>query len=370
MGQLTEGVLRNNGISKKGGGASFPIIVDGSGTSLPTAQSEGETFLNTTDKKLYTAQVGGYALNTYTSIGENVSFNPTTSVVSGMGTSLNYQVKRTSGAIAWEGSGVKIRVHFKLNSLPASNSNYTLFTNAQSTYGSPGKIWITQLIISNRDITLNLGTSQYGPTTVSNTTILTNPSWETNKDYYLEVTKDGTNGTVTLATDGYGEGIVESNTFETQDNHITSGTYSGSTVLIGASSYNFNFNSFTIGEIYLVDTTGDLVVPDTSSLFWDSGENLKDKNEYADKTNSILYLYENNELVNIGGGCSSITKQVYSISANNTTTLDVSADFTTIVDVLKNGVELVETDDYTVSNGVITFVTALSTTDKIIVKGE
>lgn len=79
------------------------------------------------------------------------------------------------------------------------------------------------------------------------------------------------------------------------------------------------------------------------------------------------YQWDGDNLVKIGGN---LTKKVYTISANNTSTLDVSSDFTKIVDVLKNGVELAITDDYTISNGVITFVTALSTTDKIIVKGD
>ena len=104
-----------------------------------------------------------------------------------------------------------------------------------------------------------------------------------------------------------------------------------------------------------------------ANLSWDSGTSLTDKTEYADKTNGVLYLYENSELVKIGG---SLTKKVYTISANDTSTLDVSSDFTNVVDVLKNGVELALTDDYTISNGVITFVTALSTTDKITIKGE
>ena len=103
-----------------------------------------------------------------------------------------------------------------------------------------------------------------------------------------------------------------------------------------------------------------------------SWENAKVENPqfgtiYADKTNGALYLYENSELVKIGG---SLAKKVYTISADNTSTLDVSSDFTKVVDVLKNGVELAITDDYTISSGVITFVTALSTTDKITVKGE
>ena len=121
---------------------------------------------------------------------------------------------------------------------------------------------------------------------------------------------------------------------------------------------------FTDGYIYLGETSGNFVV---AVLSWDNGTSLTDKTEYADKTNGALYLYENDELVKIGG---SLTKKVYTISADNTSTLNVSSDFTKVVDVLKNGVELAITDDYTISSGVITFVTALSTTDKITVKGE
>lgn len=367
MGQLTEGVLRNNGTSKKGGGASFPIIVDGSGTSLPTAQSEGETFLKTDNKKLYTANVGGYVLNSGVT-NNGVTFNAVDGSVSDF---LNSPVQNIykGNSFAWTGS-VTIKIKFKLSSSLADNTNYLLLENNRSGYGSPGQTIHTVIRIKNKKLNLLIFSTQYGSTLKQDTDICES-ELEINKDYYLEIKKIDNSVTITLSNEGFSVNAIETNIIETQDYNIEGQMNPSNSKQYYGYYYNGYYTYLPFpGMIYLADSTGEFVVVDMSSLFWDNGKDITDKTEYADKTNSILYLYENNELVNIGGGCSSITKQVYSISVDNTTTLDVSADFTTVIDVLKNGVELVETDDYTVSNGVITFVTALSTTDKIIVKGE
>jgi hypothetical protein len=68
-----------------------------------------------------------------------------------------------------------------------------------------------------------------------------------------------------------------------------------------------------------------------------------------------------------GGG--TLKKELYTFQSS-TITLDVSADFTQIVDVLRNGQEIYLTRDFTVSSGIITFVKALDTTDVICVKGK
>lgn len=77
-----------------------------------------------------------------------------------------------------------------------------------------------------------------------------------------------------------------------------------------------------------------------------------------------------------GGGGTSIKKQLYIISnlipsgQTSITTLNVSSDFSNVIDVLKNGIEIYENYDYTIANGIITFITALTADDKICVKGE
>lgn len=64
-----------------------------------------------------------------------------------------------------------------------------------------------------------------------------------------------------------------------------------------------------------------------------------------------------------------LKKELYTFQSS-TNILDVSADFTQIVDILKNGVEIYEGRDYTISSNIINFVKALDTTDVICVKGK
>ena len=359
-GTLNKGsLIKGSGGSGGGGSASFPTVVTDSGSSLPidlTGYNEGDTFLNTSDKKIYTAQIGGYVTNTDVTNTGTLSANEGSVTFEG-----TEYIKRTNQFFLWYGSGVKIRIHFKLTSLPEENAFYLMFVNSEMTMGSPGLEYSTNVRIANKKLNLYIYSYQYGPSIRQNTDIC-ETELQTNTDYYLEITKNDTVADITLSTTGYGENPIETNSVET-------GNYGHSSTPNGAKyqQYGAAAANFTIGKIYLADSTGEFVIPDATSLFWDSGVSLTDKIEVADKTNGALYLYENTELVKIGG---SLTKKVYTISADNTSTLNVSSDFTKVVDVLKNGVELALTDDYTISNGVITFVTALSTTDKITVKGE
>lgn len=109
----------------------------------------------------------------------------------------------------------------------------------------------------------------------------------------------------------------------------------------------------------------------------DEGTDLVKNKLIVNSTEKKLYEYDGSQLNEIGGGSSSVLKrQLYAISelipsgATNITTLDVSSDFTTVVDVLKNGQEIYENYSYTISSNILTFVTPLTTTDIICVKGE
>lgn len=336
-----------------GGDSKFPTIVTDSGSSLPSASGYelNDTFLNTTDKKIYKTEVVGYVANTNTTLTVDVDY--TTGIASGFAS--GKECSRTGLTNLWYGnSEVHYSIKFKVSSVQntpivcfkystSSGTNNVLFkiTNDghinHSRYDSGGGAWAT------------IFDKQILDTVISANTV-----------YILNIVKTGENCSAQL-TDENGT-IIEEKEFTTQNlGSSTNSIFYGEGRINSTSMYASNL------YVNLVESSGELVIPNTSVLSWDSGTSLTDKTEYADKTNGILYLYQDTELVKIGG---SLTKKVYTISADNTSILDVSSDFTKIVDVLKNGVELALTDDYTISSGVITFVTALSTTDKITVKGE
>ncbi len=346
-------VVNRRGGNGGGGGSSFPTVVTDSDSSLPSASSFelNDTFLNTSDKKIYTVEVNGYVANTNTTLTVNVDY--TTGIASGFANSL--ECIRSGLTNQWYGtSEVNHSVKFKISSVQPSP--VIAFSS-----GGGGSYNYAMFYVSNEGkIFHKKYRNSYGSVTVQFDNQILDTVVITDKIYILNITKEGTSCIAQL-TDENGT-ILEEKNFTTED--LSSGTNSifYGTGRIGDSNvYSSNLS------VYLGQSTGELVIPNTSTLSWDSGTDLTDKTEVADKTNGALYLYDNSELVKIGG---SLTKKVYTISADNISTLDVSSDFTKIVDVLKNGVELTLTDDYTISNGVITFVTALSTTDKITVKGE
>lgn len=383
-GTLNKGSLvKGTGGSGGGGDGKFPTIVTDSGSSLPVDLSGYELndiFLNTTDKKIYKTMADSYEFNDVYTAYDNtlissssqyhdLSVNLQTGVVGNFKRIGQYQnncIYKFSDDYGIF-SGDKIyHIHFKITSTPTTDTRYGLF---YAMIGSQGNwTYSTGFYIKNNKIYAIQSRSQMGTVEVGTAeTLVLNYEIQENKDYYLEVHKlSNGNCTATLSETNYNINSIAENTFALGD-YIGNGTarfYYGKT--IGTTSEENNGGVFTIGEIYLLDSSGEFLKA-SSELNWDNGTDITDKTEYADKTNGALYLYENSELVKIGG---SSTKKVYTISADNTSTLNVSSDFTKIVDVLKNGVELALTDDYTISSGVITFVTALSTTDKITVKGE
>lgn len=120
-----------------------------------------------------------------------------------------------------------------------------------------------------------------------------------------------------------------------------------------------------------------MVFENHDSYQLDEGTDLVKNKLIVNSTEKKLYEYDGSQLNEIGGGSNSVLKkQLYAISelipsgATNITTLDVSSDFTTVVDVLKNGQEIYENYSYTISSNILTFVTPLTTTDVICVKGE
>lgn len=371
-----------------GGGYPTPTIVTDSGSSLPSASGyqEGDTFLNTSDKKIYKAyeRITGYTLATGVNKGNynspDVTVDLTTGIASDFKSGSTYNFfYRNNVNKRWNGEQ-EYKVHFKITANPSSSTLYNIFLlNNQTDSNNATNVAVgikdNKLQIQCFSSYSSMGSGSYSqivaPKEILDFTL------EQNVEYFLTIKKKDSAGTIetSISTTNYTENILATQTTETGIEDVSTSYSSSCLFFYGqlykySSSYDttlYNYGySFTIGQVYLGDSSGDFVTA-IIGLTWDNGTSLTDKTEYADKTNGALYLYENSELVKIGG---SLTKKVYTISADNTSTLDVSSDFTKVVDVLKNGVELALTDDYTISSGVITFVTALSTTDKITVKGE
>lgn len=345
----------NGGTSGSGGGGDgkFPTIVTDSGSSLPatTGYQVGDTFLDTTDKKIYKAGAG-YIKNTSSDYDITIDVDFNTGIGSGFAYGKSCQ-KNIGGGI-WAGAR-SYYVKFKYT-VEEETPIFHLYSYGYSFYANffilDKKIYYAYYKSSSKKSVSQILTTSINP----------------NTDYIFKVEKISGNDTCYVKLYNSDNVLIEETSFDGTD----IGSYNSyDQFVIGSSHYakegessqwHYGTNLF----VSLAESAYNFVVYD-SNLNWDNGTSLTDKTEYADKTNGILYLYENDELVKIGG---SLTKKVYTISADNTSTLDVSSDFTKVVDVLKNGVELAITDDYTISSGVITFVTALSTTDKITVKGE
>lgn len=298
-----------------GGSSSFPIIVTSSGSSLPSASGYqlNDTFLNTTDKKIYKAIATGYQLSSGTLNNDNnVVIDFETGLASNFGMTFSQyvniyrQISRTEN-FTWSGNKT-IDLHFKLSEGLNDTHYYPLFESTQ--YGFSFALFLK----SDGLYFIKYKVYQSSFELVSNTKIL-DFSWQSNTEYYLRLDKVDGNTTISLSNIGYDTNNIKKETVEIEDFY---GYYQSSSVIyvsIGTSnsrltSYNVNiYNGITPIQVYLLDTTTKNYLTPTTELSWDSGIATEDKTEYADKTNGILYLYENEELVaiNTPSSFSSIT---------------------------------------------------------------
>ena len=102
--EIQDGVGNSSDNGGKTPSSSFPTTVTSSGSSLPatTGYSVGDTFLNTSDKKIYMASASGYELNSYfSSIQQkpNGSFNGTTGNFSNGGVFLGNDYNFSGGSL-------------------------------------------------------------------------------------------------------------------------------------------------------------------------------------------------------------------------------------------------------------------------------
>lgn len=303
-GTLNKGSLVKNPKSSGGGGASFPTIVTDSGSSLPSASGYqlNDTFLNTSDKKIYKAGYFGYELLN-SSLRDNAILNYTTGVLSNVGyvasgSKYNY-ITKSSDSIEWSGNKT-IDLHFKLTGTLSSGYSFWLFSSGRYGYN------IGIALKTDGVYFAKWNSYQSSFSMVSNTKIL-DFNWQEG-EYYVRLDKVAGNTTISLSNIGYDTDNIIKETVEIADFY---GSYQGSGsvyITLGAPSDSRMpdmYNGIVPIDIYLLDTTQNYL-KESTSLFWDTGTSLTDKTEYADKTNGALYLYENSELVKIGSSAPTI----------------------------------------------------------------
>lgn len=293
----------------------FPTILTNSGDTLPVDLSSyqlNDTFLNTTDKKIYTATASSYELNTGSTIRTDNAEAATINYQNGIaeGFSFDYSVYTSykysyitrndlSDDFSWKDNR-EYRLHFKLTSSGNTDNRYILFSIIKALGVYSSKAVIIQVINSKLYISnMALGASS---TEIVSPVLLLDYELSLNKEYYVQIIKNS-NGTVEtkLSETGYEINVIADDIINPQIEDF--GNYSSNNVSLNYGATFRGTNSYLgygfLGQIYLLDTTGE-VLKEASGLIWDNGIDLVNKTEYVDKTNKILYIYENTDLIPIG----------------------------------------------------------------------
>lgn len=268
------------------GYVAFPIIVTDSGSSLPATSGYqvNDTFLNTTDKKIYKTEVNGYVANTDTTLTADVDY--TTGIASGFAN--NKTATRSNLSNLWTSSGEQhYTLKFKVSSI-TSTPIFNIFGNILPGWNS---LYAGIYIADDNKLHHNIASYSYGGYSNKLEKKILDTEIVADKIYILNITKTGVNCIAQL-TDENGN-VIEETSFETEN--FTSGT----TITYG-SGYVGTYKNASNLSVYLADSSGELLIPNPN-LSWDSGTNLTDKTEYVDKTNKILYIYKDTELIDIGG---------------------------------------------------------------------
>lgn len=269
------------------GYVAFPTIITNSGNTLPSAASYqvNDTFLNTTDKKIYTLNLfSEYSLNTsqFVSLGTygNVFDNTT-------GNFNNFDIE-------YNGS---------LYVTPNDTTNFVLtipfqVNNLGNTMG------IVQFNYQGPTDLFNVRISSTGSVEIKNGNnyLEVYSSIQANEKYILKVEVSGEEGATlrNVSVKLYDEnetmlGNEATSSYDSNSVSITMGVFH---------QYGPNYNYF-IGTIFGFLGTQSLNINNINLVAkeytWDNGTALIDKTEYVDKTNKILYIYKDTELIGIGG---------------------------------------------------------------------
>lgn len=294
------------------------VDITNSGSSLPatTSYSVGDTFLNTTDNKLYTTEAPAWQLNSGVSKPDSITVNLTTGVATGFFTTSNpggTSFNTISNSYQKTVTSEPIYIHFKTGStIPTYGFIFTFSTQVtyyQQYIGVQGN--------SNSQLFLTCFTYYNGNLNTPFSYQLFDISLEPNTEYYLYITHNGSEYISTISSTGYNTNIIETSTIEESSTQYGTTMYYG-----GALSRMPTYNGMSI---YLADSTGDFLLAD-GSLTWDSGTILEDNTQYNDTTNEKTYYYNNSILYEAGDGLPDQTGQ----SGKYLTTDGTSASWATV----------------------------------------
>ena len=316
------------------------IDITDSGSSLPSATtySLNDTFLNKTDKKLYKTLAPAYQLNTNvttyknnTSIGD-ITVDLTTGIATGFNYASSYgstyynNINRTSISHTWDNP---LCIHI-------NTGEYSLHTGyvACLGYSMPSNPYYYYLSLSiakaSTDSPRKFKLSAFSYWSGSFTTIfsydLFDTTVEANTEYYIYITHDGEKYISTISSTGYNVDILETSTIEESTSPSTSSIYYG-----GPNTLSGRAPTYKGMSVYLLDSFGDFLVPD-GALTWDSGTALVDNTQYNDKTNILLYFYNNGNLyVPVEGLPDQYGQAGKFLTTNGTTTSWANVDLTNYV---------------------------------------
>jgi len=271
------------------------IDINNSGSTLPTttSYSVGDTFLNTTDKKIYTVEAPAWQLNSDVTVSNGVTVDLQTGIVSGFYTnSSNPQFqqgisRQVSGStpFGWSGS-MQYNIHIKLTSLPNGTSGNQLIRTSDINF-----------CISTEGLYAQYAYSSYGnPIRGPQVLFFNYNNWVINKEYYITIIKNS-DGTVNsyLRENSYNGNVLSSGVAEYANRSASN------YMRYGMGDYPMYSGTHFNGVIYLADSTGDFLLAD-GSLTWDSGTTLEDNTQYNDTTNEKTIYYNNNILYESGSG--------------------------------------------------------------------
>ena len=263
-----------------GGGSSFPTIVTNSGSSLPatTEFSYNDTFINTTDKKLYTLNSPSkYAVNTsgFDFLNIGATFNDITGTFSGF----------SSGTV---------------DVVPKNTASFTLDIPFQ--VGNLGSVMnIVQFNYQSPTPLFNVRISSAGnvEAKISGNTYSSISSVQANGKYVLKIEVSGNSDTTTKN--------VVAKLYDENNNQLgdtVNSSYNSASVIIGVGALSdygpniqifngtvFGFmgeNSFNVSGVNVIINAYD----------WDSGVELTE-GQYLDTTNSKLLFYKDNTLTEV-----------------------------------------------------------------------
>lgn len=332
------------------------ILVDNSGASLPTPQTIGETFLNTTDKKIYTSEPGEYV------VGSDITKNGNLDLSNGEMNNFSSTNYLSSTSLNRYQATLNLDIHFKTG-LDVTTKQCLIsmygYTPSQYKHNGLGAIYIeNSKLYVLRD---------------ANSTLTEICDIQINKDYHIE-------GHVSSS---YGTGYFDDIHIKENDTYISTlttyatfsyPTYSQNTnytMYIGVYRGSDGIITAPFLEVLYGDTNwGGTILVSEGDLGWDDGVALSTDTICYDNTNEIIYLYKDSELITIEKPTiPTVNNSTITIQKNGTAvdsfTLNQSSDKNINITMSKSDVGLGNVDNTSDANKPISTATQTELNKKI-----